>query len=89
MSDATLKMLIKDNQNTDYGQKYGFSHIGSVAEYKEQVPFTTYDDYAEYVSRVVEGEVLLEKNTSLSSLISPDYTDTGSDETGSCNRQSD
>ena len=56
VSDATLKMLIKDNQNTEYGQKYGFSHIGSVAEYKEQVPFTTYDDYAEYVSRMVEGE---------------------------------
>lgn len=56
ISEETLFALMEDNAETEYGKKYGFSTIHSVADYKRQVPFSDYDDYAEYVSRMIKGE---------------------------------
>ena len=55
ISEETLFTLIEDNADTEYGKKYGFSSIHSVADYKRQVPFSDYDDYAGYVSRMTKG----------------------------------
>ena len=58
-NEALLMQLLKDNSNTEYGKKYGFSDIHSIREYQERVPFTTYDDYAPYIERMVKNR---EKN---------------------------
>ena len=52
----TLTQLMKENANTEYGRKYGFSEIHSVEEFRKRVPFTTYDDYEPYIRRMMDGE---------------------------------
>ena len=42
----TLITILQDNADTEYGKKYHFSDISSVSEYKKQVPFSTFEDYA-------------------------------------------
>lgn len=48
--------LLKRNASTEYGKKYHFDEIHSIEEYKEKVPFSTYDDYAPYIERMIKGE---------------------------------
>lgn len=50
-----LMRMLDDNKDTEYGRKYGFADIKSVAEFQESVPLTTFDDYAGYVYRMTEG----------------------------------
>ena len=50
-----LMRMLDDNKDTEYGRKYGFADIKSVAEFQERVPLSTFDDYAGYVSRMTEG----------------------------------
>lgn len=50
-----LMRMLDDNKDTEYGRKYGFADIKSVAEFQERVPLTTFDDYAGYVYRMTEG----------------------------------
>ena len=47
-----LFSLLKENENTEYGRKYGFKNIKTFEDYKNKVPLTTYDDYAEYVEKI-------------------------------------
>ena len=56
ISEETLFMLLRDNEQTEYGKKHGFSEIHSVSDYKRKVPFSDYDDYAAYISRMTKGE---------------------------------
>ena len=51
-----LMRIVRDNENTEYGKKYGFSEIRSVEDYKKKVPFSVYDDYAEAIERMTRGE---------------------------------
>ena len=51
-----LDELLKENRNTEYGKKCGFSDIHSAEEYKEKVPLTEYDDYVPYIRRMMDGE---------------------------------
>ena len=51
-----LFKILKDNENTEYGRKVGFSEIKTVEDYKKKIPLTVYDDYAEYVVRVLTGK---------------------------------
>ena len=58
-ADASQKQLLsilKDNADTEYGKKYHFSDISSVSEYKKQVPFSTFEDYEDFVSKMMEGK---------------------------------
>lgn len=50
-----LKNLLNDNENTEYGKMYGFSDIHNADEYRKKVPLTVYDDYEEYIKRMVSG----------------------------------
>ncbi|MBC3887222.1 hypothetical protein GH810_02720 [Acetobacterium paludosum] len=47
--------LVKRNASTEYGKKYHFDQIETLETYKENVPFSTYDDYAPYIERMIEG----------------------------------
>lgn len=52
-SRELLLRLIRENENTEYGRKFHFSQIHSVEDYKKLVPFSTYDDYAPYIERMI------------------------------------
>ncbi len=51
-----LLKLLNDNKDTEYGKKYGFADIHSVEEYQKKVPVIIYDDIAEYLERMMDGE---------------------------------
>lgn len=59
INDALLFKLLSDNADTEYGKKYHFKDIKTIEEYKAKVPFTTYDNYAEYIGRMTKNN---EKN---------------------------
>ena len=59
MLEINLKLLdtiIDDNKNTEYGEKYNFSEIKTIDDYKKNVPLTKYDDYEPYINRMFDGE---------------------------------
>ncbi len=41
---------------SDFGRRYGFDRISDVATFRQQVPITTYEDYAPFVERVMQGD---------------------------------
>ena len=51
-----LMELLKDNENTEYGRKHGFSNIKSIDDYRHQVPVTEYADYESYICRMTDGD---------------------------------
>jgi len=48
--------ILGSAQFTEYGKKYGFEHINSVAEFKKNVPVNEYDSLKPYIERILEGE---------------------------------
>jgi len=54
LSKELLMQIVQDNKDTEYGKRYHFDQIHSVEDYKRLVPFTTYDDYAPYIERMVD-----------------------------------
>ena len=57
VSRAFLTQIIADNKDTEYGKRYHFDQIHSIEDFKKLVPFSTYDDYAPYIERMVgKGE---------------------------------
>ena len=53
ISMETLMRLIRANENTEYGKKYGFREIRSYADYAEKVPFSVYEDYEPYIEQMI------------------------------------
>ena len=57
LSRELLMQIVRDNKDTEYGKRYHFDQIHSIDDYKRLVPFSTYDDYAPYIERMVgKGE---------------------------------
>ncbi|MCM2314428.1 MAG: GH3 auxin-responsive promoter family protein [Thermoanaerobaculia bacterium] len=54
--EQLLAGILERNASTRYGRDYSFSRIRSMAEYRERVPLSTYDDYAGHVARIRRGE---------------------------------
>ncbi|MBE6844441.1 MAG: GH3 auxin-responsive promoter family protein [Ruminococcus sp.] len=54
-NEALLMRILKDNKDTEIGKKYDFASIESIEEYQKRLPVTTYDDYAEYVLRMINN----------------------------------
>lgn len=48
--------LIGSAQYTEYGKKYGFEKINSIADFKRNVPVNDYDSLKPYINRILEGE---------------------------------
>ncbi len=48
--------LVRENARTDYGRKNGFKNIRNMDDFRQHIPLTTYDDYAEYIGRIANGE---------------------------------
>ncbi|MGN0485970.1 MAG: GH3 auxin-responsive promoter family protein [Acutalibacteraceae bacterium] len=51
-----LKGIMEKNKNTEYGRKIGFDKVHTLADFQRIVPLSTYDDYDEYVERMLNGE---------------------------------
>ena len=55
-NEETLLKILNDNKNTEYGKKYGFANIHSFEEYKAKVPLSNYDNYKEYIDRMIQNK---------------------------------
>ena len=55
LSRELLMQIVRDNRDTEYGRRYHFDRIRSIEDYKRLVPFSTYDDYAPYIERMVNN----------------------------------
>lgn len=55
-SDNLLMKILRDNENTEYGAAHNFSEIHSVEDFKKNIPFSEYDNYAEGIERMIRGE---------------------------------
>ncbi|MBQ7183990.1 MAG: GH3 auxin-responsive promoter family protein [Clostridia bacterium] len=53
ISTETLMRLIRENEDTEYGKKYGFRQIRSYADYAAKVPFSTYEDYEPAIEKMI------------------------------------
>ena len=51
ITEKNLLKIIKKNQNTEIGKKYDFSSIKTIRDFQNKVPYTTYEDYIEYIER--------------------------------------
>ncbi len=48
--------LIGSAQYTEYGKKFDFDKINSIADYKKNVPLNDYETLKPYINRILEGE---------------------------------
>ncbi len=52
----TLNRIVKKNQHTVYGRRYGFSEIKTVQDYQRRVPIIEYQDILPEIERLKRGE---------------------------------
>jgi len=53
---ALLERIVRRNEATSFGRASGFDRIRSMADYRERVPLSSYDDYAAWIERIRTGE---------------------------------
>lgn len=58
-NEKLLFKILNTNKNSELGRNYGFKDIKTVEEFRDKVPITTFDDYEDYIVRMIEGN---EKN---------------------------
>lgn len=51
-----LLSLLRRQQDTEFGRKLGLGQIGSIAQFRAQVPILPYSSYEPYVDRIAKGE---------------------------------
>lgn len=54
-NEKLLFSILKKNRSTEYGKKHNFAGVKTVEDYRRTVPLTTYHDYEEYLSRMIEN----------------------------------
>lgn len=53
--EKILKEIIEKNKDTEYGKKCNFKDVHSVKDFQDIVPLSTYDDYSDYVDRMINN----------------------------------
>jgi hypothetical protein len=53
---AKLMEILQRNKDTEYGKKYGFGDIRSMADYRKRVPIVSYEDVRPFMDRITRGE---------------------------------
>jgi hypothetical protein len=48
--------LLASAQFTEYGKRFNFQHINSIAEFQKTVPLNNYESLKPYIQRILEGE---------------------------------
>jgi hypothetical protein len=56
VQEELFKRLIQEASATEFGKKYGFRDIETVAQYRERVPIFTYEKLFPYIKRLMQGE---------------------------------
>jgi len=56
---AVLQRLLADYAKTEFGRQHHAQGIGTVTEYRNQFPASTYEDYKPLIRRVMAGEINL------------------------------
>lgn len=51
-----LKKIIKANKNTEFGRLHNFGSIKTPGDFSRNVPVSGYEDYADYIERIKNGE---------------------------------
>jgi hypothetical protein len=62
---GTLREIVANNKNTDYGRRYGFEGIKTVQQFRDALPVSHYDDYApliELMRRLGESNIFTSDN---------------------------
>lgn len=54
--NKVLEILIKQAQNTQFGQDHNFKKIKTYQEFKDLVPIVTYEELKPYIEKVLEGQ---------------------------------
>ncbi len=54
--ECLLKRIVNPNRDGEYGRKFGFVGIRSVAEFRSSVPIIRYDDIRSDIERIAHGE---------------------------------
>lgn len=55
--EDVLGTILRANQDTLYGQQFGFSKIRNANEFREKVPFCSYEDITKYIDLIMNGRV--------------------------------
>ena len=53
--DRILRGYVKRHADTQFGREHHFDRIGSVDDFRRQVPLRDYDDFSPYIDRIVAG----------------------------------
>ena len=56
VQEELFKKLVKEASTTEFGKKYGFSDIETIAQFRERVPVFTYEKIFPYIQRLMRGE---------------------------------
>lgn len=54
--DPLLMALLRKSAQTEWGKKYDFKSIRTVAEFQKRVPISAYENLAPYIERMIKGE---------------------------------
>ena len=55
-NNALLLKILRENKNSEFGREHHFGEIHTLAEFRKNVPLTTYHDYEPALERMVKGE---------------------------------
>src|SRR5512145_255244 len=50
-----LSTYLRNNADTEYGDKYQLSALATPAQYQSRLPLTSYDDYLPYIEHASDG----------------------------------
>jgi len=56
VQEELFRRLIKEASATEFGKKYGFGDIETIAQYRERVPVFTYEKLFPFIERLMRGE---------------------------------
>ena len=54
ISEKLLLNMVRKSKDTEIGKKFHFDEVRTIKDYQKKVPYTTFDDYSDYVERMVE-----------------------------------
>lgn len=54
-NEVLLFDILARGAGSEYGQKYHFNQIRTIEDFRRMVPITTYDDYKEYIGKMMKG----------------------------------
>lgn len=60
-----LLKVLQQNRDTVFGREHSFLRIDSVKSFQQQVPIRSYDDFAPYIQRMLQGESAVLVNEAL------------------------